>query len=99
MKPLYERILIKPLEKETTTAHGIMLPEKAVKRPNLGIVIKAGPGTKHQPMAVKEGDKIICNRFAGVDMMYKGEKHYIVMANDVIAILDSFDDVNLEEYE
>ena len=50
-------------------------------------------------MAVKEGDKIICNRFAGVDMMYKGEKHYIVMANDVIAILDSFDDVNLEEYE
>ena len=99
MKPLYERILIKPLEKETTTASGIMLPEKAVKRPNLGIVVSAGPGTKHQPMAVKAGDKIICNRFAGLELMYKGEKHYVVLANEVIAVLDSFDDVDLEEYE
>lgn len=99
MKPLYERILIKPLEKETTTAAGIMLPEKAVKRPNLGIVVAAGPGTKNQPMAVKIGDKVICNRFAGIDLMYKGEKHYVVLANEVIAILDSFEDVNLDEYE
>lgn len=99
MKPLYERILIKPLEKETTTSSGIMLPEKAVKRPNLGVVVQAGPGTKHQPMAVKPGDKVICNRFAGLELMYKGEKHYVVLANEVIAVLDSFDDVNLDEYE
>lgn len=99
MKPLYERILIKPLEKETTTSAGIMLPEKAVKRPNLGVVIKAGPGTSNQPMAVEPGDKVICNRFAGLELMYKGEKHYVVLANEVIAVLDSFEDVNLDEYE
>ena len=99
MKPLYERVLIKPLEKETKTSLGIMLPEKAIKRPNLGIVIAAGPGSTHQPMAVKQGDKVICNRYAGLELMYNGEKHYVVLANEIIAVLDSFDEISLNEYE
>ncbi len=99
MKPLYERILIKPREKETTTQSGIMLPEKAVKRPNIGRVIACGDGSLNNPMIVKPGDIVLFNRFAGIDIRYRGEKHFVILSNEVIAVLDSEDEVNLDEFE
>jgi chaperonin GroES len=99
MKPLYERILVKPRNKETVTSKGIMLPEKAVKRPNIGTVVAAGGGSTHNPMLVKPGDIILFNRFAGIEIMYSGSKHFVILSNEVIAILDSEDEVNLDEYE
>lgn len=99
MRPLYERVLIRPNEKETTTSGGIMLPEKAVKRPNIGVVVACGEGTSTNPMKVKEGDIVLCNRFAGAELTIKGEKHYMVMSNEVMAVLDSIDEIELEEYE
>ena len=68
MRPLYERVLVKPNEKETKTDSGIMLPEKAVKRPNIAEVIACGDGTQHNEMAVKPGDLVLCNRFAGAEL-------------------------------
>ncbi len=99
MKPLYERVLIKPNEKETKTESGIMLPEKAVKRPNIGTVIACGDGTHHNEMAVKPGDLVLCNRFAGAELKYKGEKHYMIMSNEIMAVLDDITDIELDEYE
>lgn len=99
MKPLYERVLIKPNEKETTTKGGLMLPDKAVKRPNIGVVIACGEGTPTNPMKVKEGDLVLCNRFAGAELTYKKEKHYMIMSNEIMAILDDISDVELDEYE
>ena len=99
MKPLYERVLIEPKEKQTKTAKGIMLPEKAVKRPNIGTVIACGDGTPHNPMKVKPGDVVLCNRFAGAEIMYKGSKHYIILSNEIMAILDNESDVELDEFE
>lgn len=99
MKPLYERILVKPKDKETTTAKGIMLPEKAVKKPNIGIVVSCGDGTQHNPMLVKPGDLILHNRYAGLELNYKGEKHYVIMSNEVIAVLESEDEVQFEDFE
>lgn len=99
MKPLYERILIKPVKKETSTKSGILLPTKAVKRPNVGTVVACGEGTSNNPMKVKEGDVILCNRYAGIDITYKGEPHYVILSNEVIAILENVDEVKLDEYE
>lgn len=99
MKPLYERVLIKPRKKETTTSGGIMLPEKAVKRPNVGTVVAAGEGTPNNKMLVKPGDLVLCNRYAGLELQYKGETHYIVMANEIIAVLDDESEISLEEFE
>lgn len=99
MKPLYERILIKPKDKETTTSKGIMLPEKAVKKPNIGIVIACGDGTQHNPMLVKPGDLVLHNRYAGIELMYKGEKHYVIMSNEVIAVLEDESEIEFEEFE
>jgi chaperonin GroES len=99
MKPLYERVLIKPRKKETKTQQGILLPEKAVKRPNVGEVVACGDGTPNNPMKVKPGDLVLCNRYAGVELTYRGEKHHIVMSNEIIAVLDNLDDLSLEEFE
>jgi len=99
MRPLYERVLVKPNEKETQTESGIMLPEKAVKRPNIGTVIACGAGTQHNEMAVKPGDLVLCNRFAGAELRYKGEKHYMIMSNEIMAVLDNIEDIDLDEYE
>jgi len=99
MKPLYERILVKPREKETRTKQGIMLPEKAVKKPNIGIVVACGDGSPNNPMLVKPGDIILHNRFAGIDLMYKGEKHSVVLSNEVIAILENEEEINLDDFE
>jgi chaperonin GroES len=98
MKPLYERILVKPKDKETIV-NGIMLPEKAVKRPNIGVVVSCGDGSKHNPMLVKPGDIILHNRFAGVELFYKEEKHYVIMSNEVIAILEDEDEISFQEFD
>jgi chaperonin GroES len=99
MKPLYERILVKPRDKETSTTHGILLPEKAVKKPNVGTIVACGDGSTNNPMLVKSGDLVLFNRYAGMELYYKGEKHYMIMANELICILDSPDDISLEEFE
>jgi chaperonin GroES len=99
MKPLYERILVKPKEKEIRTKQGIMLPEKAVKRPNIGTVISCGDGSPNNPMKVSPNDIILFNRYAGLELIYKGEKHYVILSNEVIGILDDPDDISLEEFE
>jgi chaperonin GroES len=99
MKPLYERVLVRPRQKETRTSQGIMLPEKAVKKPNVGVVVSTGDGTQNNQMVVKKDDLILFNRYAGLELMYKGEKHYVIMANEIIGILDDIDDISLEEFE
>ena len=99
MKPLYERILVKPQSKETRTKGGIMLPEKAVKKPNIGTVIACGGGSHNNPMLVKPGDLILHNRYAGLEVTFKGEKHHFILSNEVIAVLDDVSDINLDEFE
>ena len=98
MKPLYERILIKPKDKEVSTSTGVLLPDKAVKRPNMGTVVSCGDGSAHNPMLVVPGDLVLFNRFAGMELMVGGEKHYMIMSNELMAKLDSFDEISLEEY-
>ena len=76
-----------------------LAPEKAVKKPNIGTVVSTGDGTKHNEMVVKPGDQILFNRYAGLELMFKGEKHYVIMANEIIGVLDDINDISLEEFE
>ena len=99
MKPLYERILVKPRPKDTVTPNGIIIPDKAVKRPNIGTVVACGGGSTNNPMLVEPCDIILFNRYAGSDIKFRGSTHYFILSNEVIAILESEDEVNLEEFE
>ena len=86
--PLFERVLVKPDSVETTTETGIILPVGSRKRPNTGIVISIGHLVPHNSQCpVKPGDRVLYQRYAGLDVKISSEGHHLVMANDLIAIL------------
>ena len=80
--PLFERVLIKPDSVETKTETGIILPVESRKRPNTGIVISLGHlVADNSKCPVKEGDRVLYQRYSGLDVKVSGEMHHLVMAN------------------
>ena len=91
LKPLGDRIVVKMLEKEETTKSGIILTASKEK-PQIAEVIKVGDGTnsegKKVEMAIKEGDKVVLNQYAGTTVKIDGEELVIVKYNDILAIVE-----------
>lgn len=94
LKPLGDRIIVKPVSAEETTAGGIVLPDTAKEKPQEGDVIAVGPGTqlksgKRVPMDVKVGDRVIYGKYAGTEVKVGTEEYVILRQEDVLAIVDS----------
>ncbi len=92
LKPLADRLVVKPLEQEEITPSGIVLPETAKEKPQKGEVLAAGPGArddegKRVQMDVKSGDKVLFAKYAGTEFKIDGEKVLILRESDVLAIL------------
>lgn len=92
IQPLHDRILVKRLEEESTTAGGIIIPDSAKETPAEGEVVAAGPGRvddagKIVPMGVKSGDRIIFSKYAGSEVKIKGIEHLIMKEDDVLGIV------------
>jgi chaperonin GroES len=92
LKPLGDRVVIKPLEQEEVTPSGIVLPETAKEKPQKGEVLSVGPGArdedgKHIAMDVKAGDKVLFAKYAGTEIKIDGEKLLILRESDVLAIV------------
>jgi len=91
--PLYDRILIKRLESEQTTASGIIIPDTAQEKTQLGTVISVGKGkvavdgTK-TPLVVKKGDTILFGKYSGTDIQFDGEEYLIVREDEVLGIVE-----------
>ncbi len=93
LKPLADRVVIKPLEAEETTASGIVIPGKEKEKPQQAEVIEVGPGGvvdgKEVKMEVKKGDKIIYSKYAGTEVEAgRDEKYIIVRQSDILAIIE-----------
>lgn len=92
IKPLEDRILIKMKEGEETTKSGIILANSSKEKPQIAEVIEVGPGKnidgKIQQVAVKKGDNVIVNKYAGTEVKYEGVDYIIVKQEDVLAIVD-----------
>ena len=93
LKPLGDRLVVKPLEQEEVTASGIVLPETAKEKPQKGEVLAVGPGARDEDgeriaMDVKTGDKVLFAKYAGTEFKLDSEKVLILRENDVLAILD-----------
>ena len=93
VKPLEDRILIKPLEAETKTASGIFLPESAKEKPMHGKVVALGPGKlldngERIKPAVKKGDTVVYGRYAGTEIEIKNVKHLIVRESELLGLLE-----------
>ena len=92
VRPLEDRVVIKPLEAETKTASGIFLPESAKERPMQGKVVAAGPGLrsedgKLQPMGVKVGDTILYGKWSGTEVKIDGEDLLIMKESDIMGVI------------
>ncbi len=93
IKPLEDRILIKPAEPETKTASGIYLPETSKERPVQGDVVAVGPGKrldngKRAELGIKKGDTVVYGKYSGTEVEIKGVKHLILRESEVLGILE-----------
>ena len=93
IKPLEDRIVIKQLEAEQTTASGLVIPDTAKEKPQEGEVVAVGPGRFNEdgddriPMDVSVGDKVIYSKYGGTEVKYGGDEFLILSARDVLAIV------------
>ena len=93
LKPLGDRLVVEPLEKEEKTASGIILPETAKEKPQEGTVLAAGPGRtdddgKRIPMDVKTGDVVLYAKYAGTEVKIDDKKLLIIKESDILAIVE-----------
>lgn len=94
LKPLGDRLVVKPIEQEETTATGLVLPETAKEKPQKGDVIATGPGRrdddgKRIEMDVTVDDIVLYAKYAGTEIKIEGEKLLILKESDVLAILEN----------
>lgn len=87
IKPLADRVLIEPMAAETKTASGIIIPDSAKEKPQKGIVIAVGNGTKDQPMTVKKGDAVLYAKYAGSELNIEGKEYLILRESEILATL------------
>lgn len=95
--PLFERILVLPDGVEKTTETGIILSVDARKRPNTGVVVSLGHLVAHNSgCPVKEGDRVLYQRYSGLDVKWENIDYHLVMANDLLAIINKDDETLFE---
>lgn len=87
VKPLADRVLVKPAEVETKTAAGIIIPDTAKEKPVRGEVIAIGQGKKDEPITVKVGDMVLYGKYSGTEINVEGEDYLIMRESDIFAIL------------
>ena len=87
IKPLADRVLVKPAPAETKTASGIIIPDTAKEKPLQGEVLAVGNGTKDEEMILKPGDTVLYGKYAGNEVELDGVKYMIMRQSDVLAIL------------
>ena len=93
LKPLNDRVLVKRLESEEKTAGGLYIPDTAKEKPSKGQVVAVGPGKiaengSRVAMAVKKGDVVLFNKYAGTEIKLDGVDHLVMREEDILAIID-----------
>jgi len=93
IKPLGDRILIKPIEKTEDKIGGIIIPDTAKEKPQEGEVIAVGPGRvldsgERQPISVAVGSKVLYGKYSPTEIKYENEEYLIVREDDILAVLE-----------
>ncbi|MDF9714805.1 MULTISPECIES: co-chaperone GroES [Nocardioides] len=93
IKPLEDRIVVKPLDAEQTTASGLVIPDTAKEKPQEGEVLAVGPGRWNEdgderiPLDIAVGDKVIYSKYGGTEVKYAGQEYLILSGRDVLAVV------------
>ena len=93
LKPLEDRIVVRTLEAEQTTASGLVIPDTAKEKPQEGKVLAVGPGRfddkgARVPVDVQVGDVVLYSKYGGTEVKYHGEEYLVLSARDVLAIIE-----------
>jgi chaperonin GroES len=93
LKPLGSRVVIKALDREEVTKSGILIPDTAKEKPQEGKVLAVGPGDRDEngkriPIELKEGDKVLFQKYAGTEFKLEGEELLILSEKDVLALIE-----------
>jgi chaperonin GroES len=94
LRPLEDRIIVRPSEAEQTTVSGIVIPDTAKEKPQQGEVLAVGPGRRSEqtgeliPLDVKAGDTVVYSKYGGTEVTVDGEDLLILNSRDVLAIAD-----------
>ena len=87
IKPLADRVLVEPIEAETKTASGIIIPDNAKEKPQKGKVMAVGKGTKENPTTVKVGNTVLYGKYSGTELKFEGNDYLIMSEKDILAIV------------
>ena len=92
IQPLEDRIVVKSLEAEQTTASGLVIPDTAKEKPQEGEVLAVGPGRiddkgNRVPLDISVGDRVIYSKYGGTEVKHKGDEFLILSARDVLAVV------------
>lgn len=87
IKPLADRVVIKPCPAEEVTVAGIIIPDSAKEKPLKGEVLAVGNGTKDEEMVLKVGDTVLYGKYAGTEIEFDGDKILIMRQSDVLATI------------
>ena len=93
LRPLHDRVLVKRLEGEETTAGGIIIPPNAKEKPQQGSIVAAGDGRmlengQRAALEVKAGDRVLFGKYAGSEVTIEGEKMLILREDEILAVLE-----------
>lgn len=87
MRPINDRVVVKPAEAEQKTKGGIIIPDTAKEKPQRGEVIAVGPGKEGNLMTVQVGDTVLYGKYAGQEFNYDGEEYLIMREDDILVVL------------
>ena len=93
-KPLEDRVVVRPLDAEQTTASGLVIPDTAKEKPQEGEVLAVGPGRwddegeNRIPLDVKVGDVVLYSKYGGTEVKYDGEEYLVLSARDLLAVVE-----------
>ena len=87
VKPLFDRIVVKPIIEENKTASGIFIPDSAKEKPHEGVIISVGPGKKDEQMVLKAGDRVLFSKYGGTEFKCGDDVYLIMRESDVYAVI------------
>lgn len=93
IRPLHDRVVVRRLENERTSAGGIVIPDNATEKPMLGIVVSVGPGKTldngdKQNLSVKKGDKVVFGKYSGTEVKVGGEELVVMREDDIMGVIE-----------
>lgn len=94
IRPLYDRIIVKRVEQQRTTASGIVIPDTAAEKPEQGEVVAVGSGRLLQdgsvrPLQVKTGERVLFGKYAGQTVKLDGEEFLVMREEDILGVIDT----------